>query len=152
MKLIGETRFDVSEEDAEEHKLEAEQCYGLALVFACTPKERSELKDFVDKMAGNEVTHLLIPVADIEEQKRQLEQARANAGPSRSLFEIPGVYVLSYDMNQRAPRSSYRGIGGFDGERATSFQEMGIRMRIEVETNDGAAAEELMQLLKRSQR
>lgn len=136
MKLIGETRFDITDEDAKEHAVPVNERYGLALVFACESADRPALKQWAETLTDPVKKMVLVPL----ERLKAMEKAAA--GIPTSIFDIPGVYVTQYEMMQRE-----RDFFTAGGQRETSFRERGIRVRIDVETNDSSAAEQLMQTL-----
>jgi hypothetical protein len=122
MKLMAETRFDVSDEDAKEHGVPDAERFGLMLVFACTPEERVKLKEFAEMVGGNSEcmddnpTHIVMAIKDLEEQKRQLEQARKDVNAAYAsangpgFFDIPGIRFRKYNMERVLANSGVRGI------------------------------------------
>lgn len=150
MKLLGETRFDVSDEDAKEHGLPDDERYGLAIVFACKPEERVALKEFAEQVSATQGTHVLIRADEVAEPKALVDEARkerdaayaANGGAS--FFDILGVRFRKYNMESR--RDSF----DYDGARQkTAFRDIGTIVNIEVETLDQYSLEMLVSGLQR---
>jgi hypothetical protein len=149
MKLLGETRFDVSDEDAKEHDVPNEERNGLALVFACTPKERVDMMELAESISakkGEDPKMCVVRAVDLDKLIAKANETRS------SLFDIPGVYVRQYNIEQRAPQREYVGMGGGKGFGTAAFRDEVVCISIDFEMRDSDAAQELIKLLQRAPR